>query len=72
MHCACSLPCLIPGFNTLHATALLWLRPSKQIRAPLYSLKQARQRRSIIARYGMLFYLNFGIFVALIVVSLRF
>jgi hypothetical protein len=64
-----SLPTLIPGFNTLHAMALLWLRPSKQIRAPLYSLKQARQRRNIIARYGVLFYLNFAIFLALIIVS---
>ncbi|GAA5979391.1 hypothetical protein JCM10908_002906 [Rhodotorula pacifica] len=65
---ALSLPTLIPGFNTLHAMALLWLRPSKQIRAPLYSLKQARQRRNIIARYGVLFYLNFAIFLALIIV----
>ncbi|GAA5865846.1 hypothetical protein JCM3774_003116 [Rhodotorula dairenensis] len=65
---ALSLPTLIPGFNTLHAMALLWLRPSKQIRAPLYSMKQARQRRNIIARYGVLFYLNFAIFLALIIV----
>ncbi|POY70727.1 hypothetical protein BMF94_6137 [Rhodotorula taiwanensis] len=65
-----SLPCIIPGFNTLHATALLWLRPSKQIRAPLYSIKQARQRRNIIARYGLLFYVNFAIFLALIIVPI--
>lgn len=27
----------------------VWLRPSKQIRAPLYSLKQRRQRRFIVS-----------------------
>jgi len=43
-----AIPALIPGFNTIHATALLWLRPSKQIRAPLYSIKQRSMRRKII------------------------
>jgi len=43
-----AIPTLIPGFNTIHATALLWLRPSKQIRAPLYSIKQRSMRRKII------------------------
>lgn len=47
---ALAIPCLIPGFAQLHSIALLWLRPSRQIRAPLYSIKQARQRKSIIAR----------------------
>jgi 1,3-beta-glucan synthase len=28
---------------------LVWLRPSKQIRAPLYSVKQKRQRRWIVS-----------------------
>lgn len=28
---------------------LVWLRPSKQIRAPLYSIKQKRQRRWIVS-----------------------
>lgn len=27
---------------------VVWLRPSKQIRAPLYSMKQKRQRRKIV------------------------
>lgn len=47
---ALAIPCLIPGFAQLHSIALLWLKPSRQIRAPLYSIKQARQRKSIIAR----------------------
>jgi hypothetical protein len=29
-------------------TQTVWLRPSKQIRAPLYSIKQKRQRRWIV------------------------
>ncbi|BGO97177.1 1,3-beta-glucan synthase component GSC2 [Rhodotorula toruloides] len=67
---ALAIPCLIPGFAQLHSIALLWLRPSRQIRAPLYSIKQARQRKSIIARYGILFLLAVVVFAALIVVPL--
>ncbi|KAL0946250.1 hypothetical protein HGRIS_012507 [Hohenbuehelia grisea] len=42
-------PVLIPYFDRLHATMLFWLRPSKQIRAPLFSMKQKRQRRWIVS-----------------------
>lgn len=57
-------PLLIPFINSLHSTmlctlyavlshpitdtALVWLRPSKQIRPPLFSTKQKRQRRWIV------------------------
>ncbi|KAK0469300.1 1,3-beta-glucan synthase [Desarmillaria tabescens] len=41
-------PILVPYFDRFHATILFWLRPSKQIRAPLYSIKQKRQRRWIV------------------------
>jgi len=40
-------PILVPYFDRLHSTVLFWLRPSKQIRAPLYSFKQQRLRRWI-------------------------
>ncbi|KAF8344166.1 1,3-beta-glucan synthase [Cantharellus anzutake] len=40
-------PVLIPYIDRVHAT--IWLRPSKQIRAPLYSMKQKRQRLYVIA-----------------------
>ncbi|GAA5841468.1 hypothetical protein JCM9279_000663 [Rhodotorula babjevae] len=63
-----AIPTLIPGFNTIHATALLWLRPSKQIRAPLYSIKQRSMRRKIIFKYGILFGAVFACLIALIVV----
>ncbi|KAE9396054.1 1,3-beta-glucan synthase [Gymnopus androsaceus JB14] len=43
-------PILIPFVNQLHSTMLFWLRPSKQIRAPLFSTKQKRTRRWIVSR----------------------
>ena len=46
----------------------VWLRPSKQIRAPLYSIKQKRQRRWIIVKYGIVYIIAFAIFAALIAV----
>ncbi|GAA5921599.1 hypothetical protein JCM1841_000147 [Sporobolomyces salmonicolor] len=66
------IPCLIPGFNALHGTALLWLRPSKQIRSPIFSLKQRSYRRKVIAKYGLLYALVIGFFVALIVLPIVF
>ena len=57
-------PTIIPFFNSVHSTMLcksfpwfisqphlyflVWLRPSKQIRPPLFSTKQKRQRRWIV------------------------
>ena len=54
----------------LDAEALLsdWLRPSKQIRPPLFSTKQKRQRRWIVAKYGIVFILAFAIFAALLAI----
>ncbi|GAA6035088.1 hypothetical protein JCM8097_002178 [Rhodosporidiobolus ruineniae] len=65
-----TIPALIPGFNTLHATALLWLRPSRQIRSPIFSTKQKAYRQKIIAKFGLLYFLVFAFFVALIVVPI--
>lgn len=65
-------PILIPYFDRFHATILFWLRPSKQIRAPLYSLKQKRQRRWIIVKYGAFYVLAMGAFVSLIALPASF
>jgi len=35
-------------------TWIVWLRPSKQIRAPLYSIKQKKQRRWIVSLLSMI------------------
>ncbi|KAI0783273.1 1,3-beta-glucan synthase [Abortiporus biennis] len=63
-------PILIPYIDRAHSTLLFWLRPSKQIRAPLYSIKQKRQRRWIIIKYGLTYILSGIIFAALIVAPL--
>ncbi|KAI0072902.1 1,3-beta-glucan synthase [Panus rudis PR-1116 ss-1] len=65
-------PVLIPYIDRLHSTLLFWLRPSKQIRAPLYSLKQKRQRRWIVIKYGTIYVISIIIFAALIALPLAF
>lgn len=49
------------------ACALFWLRPNRQIRAPIWSYKVKAQRRKIIIKYGLLYALVFAFFAALIV-----
>ncbi|KAJ9052707.1 1,3-beta-D-glucan synthase [Entomophthora muscae] len=46
---------LIPYMDKAHSTMLFWLSPSRQIRPPIFSMRQKaiRRRRSIL--YGMLF-----------------
>ena len=63
-----AIPLLVPYIDRIHATGLFWLRPSRQIRAPLYSLKQKRQRRGIVIKYGIIFLFILALFVALIVI----
>ncbi|THG95112.1 hypothetical protein EW026_g6480 [Hermanssonia centrifuga] len=65
-------PILIPYIDRLHSMLLFWLRPSKQIRAPLYSIRQKRQRRSVVVRYGLAYLLSIITFAALIVLPLVF
>lgn len=52
MLCECYLSVAIPLFTDL---PLDWLRPSRQIRAPLFSTKQKRQRRWIVCDVSLLF-----------------
>lgn len=65
-------PVLIPFIDKLHSTMLFWLRPSKQIRAPLYSTKQKRQRRWIIIKYTLLYILVVSGLASLIVLPAIF
>jgi 1,3-beta-glucan synthase len=44
----CESPCMVFLSEFLLIAMLVWLRPSKQIRAPLFSTKQKRQRRWIV------------------------
>ncbi|KAJ8082249.1 1,3-beta-D-glucan synthase [Marasmius tenuissimus] len=65
-------PILIPYFDRFHATILFWLRPSKQIRAPLYSIKQKQRRRWMIIKYGIFYICVLAAFVALIAIPAIF
>ncbi|KAL1948262.1 hypothetical protein VTO73DRAFT_12337 [Trametes versicolor] len=65
-------PILIPYIDRFHSMMLFWLRPSKQIRAPLYSIKQKRQRRWIVIKYGFVFVLAVALFAAMLVIPLIF
>ncbi|KAL1884149.1 hypothetical protein VTK73DRAFT_6818 [Phialemonium thermophilum] len=58
---------LIPQIDKLHSMMLFWLRPSRQIRPPIYSLKQSKLRRKRVFRYAIMYFLMLVIFVALIV-----
>ncbi|KAF9962526.1 1,3-beta-D-glucan synthase [Mortierella alpina] len=64
--------CLVPWIDRWHSTMLFWLRPSKQIRAPIFSTKLRAQRRRTAWLYGILFVLLMAIFVMLIVGPLVF
>ncbi|KIY50907.1 glycosyltransferase family 48 protein [Fistulina hepatica ATCC 64428] len=65
-------PLLIPFINTIHSMMLLWLRPSKQIRPPLFSTKQKRQRRWIVIKYSIVYVVIVGFLLALIVLPALF
>jgi len=63
-------PILIPYVDRMHSMLLFWLRPSNQIHAPLFSVKQKRQRRLIVIKYSVVFVLTAGVFAALIATPL--
>jgi 1,3-beta-glucan synthase len=50
-----AVPLFIPWCDRIHSTMLFWLRPSKQIRAPLFSTKQKRQRQWIVIKYTLVY-----------------
>jgi 1,3-beta-glucan synthase len=58
---------LIPQIDKLHSIMLFWLRPSRQIRPPIYSMKQTKLRRRRVVRYAILYFVLLVVFLALIV-----
>ncbi|KAF4974081.1 hypothetical protein FZEAL_8982 [Fusarium zealandicum] len=58
---------LIPKVDMLHSMMLFWLRPSRQIRPPIYSMKQSKLRRRRVIRYAILYFVLLVLFIALIV-----
>ncbi|KAJ7057182.1 glycosyltransferase family 48 protein [Mycena amicta] len=59
-------PMLIPYFDRIHATCLFWLQPSQQIRPGVFHIKQKKQRRRIMIKYGVLYIVSITLFVALL------
>ncbi|ORX87725.1 glucan synthase [Basidiobolus meristosporus CBS 931.73] len=62
--------CLIPGMDKLHSMTLFWLRPSRQIRPPIYSLKQRRERRFGVIVYTFIFIIMFAFFFGVYIAPL--
>jgi 1,3-beta-glucan synthase len=60
--------CLIPYIDRVHSLMLFWLRPSKQIRPQILSIKKSKQRRQIVILYSALFVFTFLLLIAAIVV----
>lgn len=61
------LPILcIPLADRWHSLLLFWLKPSNQIRPPIYSLKQSKLRKRMIKRYTALYFTILIFFVILI------
>jgi 1,3-beta-glucan synthase len=58
---------LIPYIDQAHSMMLFWLRPSRQIRPPIYTAKQTKLRRRRVIRFSVLYFTLLVIFLALIV-----
>ena len=65
-----AIPLLVPFIDRIHAAAIFWLRPSKQIRKRIFSQRQKQTRRSIVFVYSILFLLAMACLVALIAVPI--
>lgn len=65
-----SIFCCVPYINVAHSLMLFWLRPSKQIRPPIWTRKQQRKRKRIAITYGLLFVAMLVLFVGLLAAPL--
>jgi len=57
----------VPYIDKFHSVMLFWLRPSRQIRPPIYSMKQTKLRKRRVIRYSILYFTMLVLFVALVV-----
>jgi len=58
---------LVPQIDKLHSMMLFWLRPSRQIRPPIYSMKQSKLRRRRVFRYAVLYFVMLVVFLGMII-----
>lgn len=56
---------LVPQIDKVHSVMLFWLRPSRQIRPPIYTLKQSKLRRRRVWRFAVMYFGLFVVFMAL-------
>lgn len=57
---------LIPYVDKAHSVMLFWLRPSRQIRPPIYTAKQTKLRRRRVIRFSVLYFILLVIFIAIL------
>jgi 1,3-beta-glucan synthase len=57
----------IPHVDKAHSVMLFWLRPSRQIRPPIYSMKQSKLRKRRVFRYAALYFVMLVVALALLV-----
>ncbi|KAJ4146841.1 hypothetical protein LMH87_001400 [Akanthomyces muscarius] len=57
---------IIPKIDTLHSMILFWLLPSRQIRPPIYSMKQSKLRKRQVVRFAALYFFLLIVFVGMI------
>src|SRR5882757_5999513 len=67
MLCMSLFSCIEAFFWFLTLGCIVWLRPSKQIRAPLFSTKQKRQRRWIVIKYTVVYLFMICLLASLLV-----
>ncbi|KAF8541903.1 1,3-beta-glucan synthase component GLS2 [Trichophaea hybrida] len=58
---------MIPYVDTAHSVMLFWLRPSRQIRPPIYTAKQTKLRRRRVMRFSVLYFILMIFFIAMTV-----
>nr|AAF04861.1 Fks1p [Yarrowia lipolytica] len=62
------LPVLcVPYIDKWHSMMLFWLRPSRQIRPPIFSLKQNQLRKRIVKKYATLYFIILIIFLVVLI-----
>lgn len=56
-----------PYIDVAHSIMLFWMRPSRQIRPPIYSSKQSKLRRKRVIRFSVLYFFLFVVFLGLVI-----
>ncbi len=64
----CHLPLLcVPYMDKWHSAGLFWLKPSRQIRPPIFSMKQNKLRKRMVRKYATLYFIVLIFFLILLI-----